>query len=695
MNLVRSDFFPYGTGPVILETFCSPWLCNNTNRFFNFLVEIPATRQLPPISEISNTNHLYSPRIDLIVPRIIDFEEKRGLKLLNRMNLHQAVQSRTLANNFSYGRVEKDMSSRIDSKLQSVKPNANPIAGHQVDVQMKNGSVFSGIFHTANNDKDFGIVLKMARLTKDASSQGRMAGSGSVVRAPSGTLIIPANELVQVIAKDVAVTSNVASNELRSDKQWDLMLDSNIPRTRHVEVERELARWVPDEEDSQCPELENIFDRPWTGTWDQFKVNETLFGVKSTFNEELYTTRLEKGPQTRELEEEALRIARDIEGEETHDLHLAEERGLYHLGNFDDDEEARFSSVLRIYDNNGFDEEDFTSNSCNGETFGSSTGSAISRSFVELTRGKSHDDGQQLSSSFPVDEVKSSKLNIGGDVYRSDSLQSENSSWGVHAPEKESRTQENLISQAEQDSLTEELIKSQLFKDDAELTMTEGEILFGTCFITDLPTSLETKDKGFDSGGLSPDATTYTPSNVRSNSPEKTSFPNELSDVAVSSKAQDVSQSKAPPGKVGSSVSSTSGHGVSRSSSGGSFTSEKSTLNPNAKEFKLNPNAKSYVPSQAPLRPLSPVADGSFYFPAGVPSLPHMPGMPIGIGVGPSFVPPQHVIFNPQAAMMQSPQAYFPSNGPQYGQPMIIGHPRQVMYMQGYPTELPYKGREF
>lgn len=49
-----------------------------------------------------------------------------------------------------------------------------------------------------------------------------------------------------------------------------------------------------------------------------------LFGVKSTFNEEIYTTKLEKGPRTRELERQALRIAREIEGEETQDLHLAE-----------------------------------------------------------------------------------------------------------------------------------------------------------------------------------------------------------------------------------------------------------------------------------------------------------------------------------------------------------------------------------
>ena len=30
--------------------------------------------------------------------------------------------------------------------------------GHHVEVQVKNGSVFSGIFHATNADKDFGML---------------------------------------------------------------------------------------------------------------------------------------------------------------------------------------------------------------------------------------------------------------------------------------------------------------------------------------------------------------------------------------------------------------------------------------------------------------------------------------------------------------------------------------------------------
>lgn len=60
----------------------------------------------------------------------------------------------------------------------------------------------------------------------------------------------------------MAVTRDGFANELQSDKQRELMIDSLISQTRHVE-ERELEPWIPDEDVPQLPELENIFDDPW------------------------------------------------------------------------------------------------------------------------------------------------------------------------------------------------------------------------------------------------------------------------------------------------------------------------------------------------------------------------------------------------------------------------------------------------
>lgn len=62
-------------------------------------------------------------------------------------------------------------------------------------------------------------------------------------------------------------------------------------------------------------------------------------------------------------------------------------------------------------------------------------------------------------------------------------------------------------------------------------------------------------------------------------------------------------------------------------------------------EFKFNPNAKSFVPSQATMRPASPVSDNSFYYPAGMAAMPHMHGMSMGIGVMTLVLLPLRVAF--------------------------------------------------
>ncbi|KAH1048243.1 hypothetical protein J1N35_039027 [Gossypium stocksii] len=244
------------------------------------------------------------------------------------------------------------------------------LIGHPVEVHVKNGSIYTGIFHATDAEKDFGIILKMARLIKDGTLQGDRAIMEFVSKAPSKILIITDEELGQVIAKDVAVTRDGFAN-------------SAISQSPRHERERVLAPWVPGEDDHS------------------FETNQKLFGVKSTFNEELYTTKLERGPHMREFEREAMRIAREIEGEETQDLHLAEERGFDLHDNFDIDEETRFSSVLRGrgFDDSGYEEEeDIMLDSHNIETFVDSSDSH-SRRPADLTSLQESVGVQILSSS--------------------------------------------------------------------------------------------------------------------------------------------------------------------------------------------------------------------------------------------------------------------------------------------------------
>uniref|UniRef100_A0A7N0TW77 Ataxin 2 SM domain-containing protein n=1 Tax=Kalanchoe fedtschenkoi TaxID=63787 RepID=A0A7N0TW77_KALFE len=135
--------------------------------------------------------------------------------------------------------------------------------GQRVDVQVKNGSIYTGIFHSTNSEEDFGVILKMAQLTKDASHGGQKSVLESASKSPIRTFIIPANELVQVNAKDVPVTSSGMSSDIREVKEKDILIDSYISRSHTGEIERELGRWVPDESDPICSNLDNVFDVPW------------------------------------------------------------------------------------------------------------------------------------------------------------------------------------------------------------------------------------------------------------------------------------------------------------------------------------------------------------------------------------------------------------------------------------------------
>ncbi|XP_004303672.1 PREDICTED: uncharacterized protein LOC101292616 [Fragaria vesca subsp. vesca] len=625
------------------------------------------------------------------------------------MNTQPAVHSRSSSNGFGRRRGEREGGARVENKSQSGKANHSKsnskagnyespsrdrlvflttcLIGHHVEVQVKNGSIYTGIFHATNADKDFGIILKMARMTKDGSLRGQKSVSDSVSKAPSKTLIIPSKELVQVIAKDVTISRDGLLSEVQHEKHQELMIDSSISQSRRGEMERELEPWIPDEDDPRCPDLENIFDGHWNRNWDQFETNEALFGVKSTFDEELYTTKLEKGPKMRELEREALRIAREIEGEDTQDLHAAEERGMQLYENFDIDEETKYSSVYRgdVVDDSGYDEdEDILLDSLNTETFGGSPGS-VRNSSIDWTNGKGNNGVQVTSSSSSVDYTHYSESNVASELYRSGSYDHARQ-LATEPPNKSfSSTAGESSEHGDTDSATDSVEKHMLAGDSQTSKQDDSE---------------KTKD-AFDTGVLSSNATSNAPPPYLSKGQEKTSS-SEL-EGPVTGKAHVQTQTVNTHGRPGSSASSNSesagavsgsgARGLSPSSSLGSLSSEKSTLNPNAKEFKFNPHAKSFVPSQSPVRPPSPVSDGSFYYPTNLPAVPHMPAMPVGIG-GHSFAH-QPVMFNPQVGQMQAPQAYYHPNGPQYGQQMLLGHPRQVVYMPNYQPEMPYKGRDY
>ncbi|XP_022888429.1 uncharacterized protein LOC111403965 isoform X2 [Olea europaea var. sylvestris] len=81
-----------------------------------------------------------------------------------------------------------------------------------VDVHAKDGSIYTGIFHTACVDKDYAIVLKNARMIKKGNRAANVANDSMIE-----TLVVRSEDLVQVVAKGVPIPSNGVSECVRRD----------------------------------------------------------------------------------------------------------------------------------------------------------------------------------------------------------------------------------------------------------------------------------------------------------------------------------------------------------------------------------------------------------------------------------------------------------------------------------------------
>ncbi len=128
---------------------------------------------------------------------------------------------------------------------------------------------------------------------------------------------------------------------LRPGNRSSFRTDAAISNSR-LGSERVLKPWVPDASTEIDGSLEKSSGD--TGTWDQFAVNERLFGTKTDYDENIYTTSIDKShPLYKERAAVADRKAREIERSAPVTAHVAEERIMDFVGGEDQrDEEEKY-----------------------------------------------------------------------------------------------------------------------------------------------------------------------------------------------------------------------------------------------------------------------------------------------------------------------------------------------------------------
>jgi len=163
------------------------------------------------------------------------------------------------------------------------------LVGKQVEVQVRSGEVYEGIFHSSNvggipgsSEKNFGVVLKMAR-KKDPQET---ANSKKQSKRPLDTLIINPIDFVQLFAKEVGV-------DIRNER--DFATDSEISSAFGQMKERELQKWVPD---ANIPQ-DLQWDEEHVQHWDQFAQTKKslelkVLGMKNFIQQNLNQKMLKK-----------------------------------------------------------------------------------------------------------------------------------------------------------------------------------------------------------------------------------------------------------------------------------------------------------------------------------------------------------------------------------------------------------------
>ncbi|KAI9849347.1 MAG: hypothetical protein M1837_004807 [Sclerophora amabilis] len=225
--------------------------------------------------------------------------------------------------------------------------------GLSMAVTTKTGDCFEGIFSGSSFEpNEFAFVLKMVKQTKNRQAKHVNGVSDATVEyigtGHEHVMTFELKDIVHLVANGISLSESPtkSSNGSSSGFRTDADISGNLALR-----ERTLQRWEP----STGPSADLSLEAPSSGraqapnaSWDQFEENERKFGLKSDYDENLYTTTIDRSnPLYKQRAAAAEKIAREIESGGAMNAHMAEERGHSFGDDSGLDEEEKYSGVRR------------------------------------------------------------------------------------------------------------------------------------------------------------------------------------------------------------------------------------------------------------------------------------------------------------------------------------------------------------
>ena len=209
--------------------------------------------------------------------------------------------------------------------------------GEMLTINFISGDIIEGLLYSIDPyNNEYFIIINPRRLSR------------------TGVPIFLKESKLKVYFKDIT-NINYEIKNLLPDKNNNIETDFQISQKnlKKEKFGKKLVKYQINQNDK------NIFinqsledetnDKNKNEKWDQFEVNKIKYNVVSTYDENLYTTALDKNKISKELNDYADKIYNEIKNSSNNEKnrHILEDRGIIGEEDGDADEEEKYSSVIK------------------------------------------------------------------------------------------------------------------------------------------------------------------------------------------------------------------------------------------------------------------------------------------------------------------------------------------------------------
>ncbi|KAH6639856.1 hypothetical protein C7974DRAFT_389311 [Boeremia exigua] len=212
-------------------------------------------------------------------------------------------------------------------------------------ITLKNGARYSGVLSgTSLDPSELRYVFKMVKQLQPAGSAAN--GQPADEYAGQGESYVMSFDMSDVADFNV---NHVVLDKTQAKQNGAAAFRTDTDISGHLAIrERNLQKFEFTEPDTSL-ELGTAS----VAGWDQFATNDRLTGQRSTYDENEYTTAIDRNnPEYARRAARADRIAREIESSSATNSHVREERVSYNPNSVEDqglDEEDKYSGVRRDF----------------------------------------------------------------------------------------------------------------------------------------------------------------------------------------------------------------------------------------------------------------------------------------------------------------------------------------------------------